>query len=53
VFAQAVESLIRDPNRRAELGKAARVRARSLFSADAIVSRYIGLYRRVCRTPRR
>jgi N-acetyl-alpha-D-glucosaminyl L-malate synthase BshA len=47
-FARAVESLIRDPARRAELGGAAKFRARELFSADAIVSRYVQLYRRVC-----
>lgn len=47
-FARAVESLIQDPSRRAELGGAARRRARRLFSADAIVSRYEQLYRRVC-----
>jgi glycosyltransferase involved in cell wall biosynthesis len=47
-FARAVESLIADPARRAELGGAAKFRARELFSADAIVSRYVQLYRRVC-----
>jgi glycosyltransferase involved in cell wall biosynthesis len=52
-FARATESLIRDPARRAQLGQAARVRARDLFSADAIVSRYLRLYRRVCQAPRR
>jgi N-acetyl-alpha-D-glucosaminyl L-malate synthase BshA len=52
-FARAVESLIRDSRLRAELGRAARVRARERFSADAIVTRYIDLYRRVCRSPRR
>jgi N-acetyl-alpha-D-glucosaminyl L-malate synthase BshA len=46
--ARAVESLIRDPARRAALGHAAQVRARELFSADAIVPRYEALYRRVC-----
>ena len=35
-FARAVESLIQDPARRATLGAAAKIRARELFSADAI-----------------
>jgi len=47
-FARAAESLIRDPARRAELGAAARRRARERFSADVIVGRYVELYRRVC-----
>jgi len=47
-FARAVESLIGDPARRAELGRLAKQRARELFSADTIVSRYVQLYRRVC-----
>jgi N-acetyl-alpha-D-glucosaminyl L-malate synthase BshA len=46
--ARAAESLIADPALRARLGGAARRRARSLFSADVIVSRYERLYRRVC-----
>jgi N-acetyl-alpha-D-glucosaminyl L-malate synthase BshA len=50
-FARAVESLIRDPGLRAELGRAAKHRARELFSADTIVSRYVRLYRRVCAAP--
>jgi N-acetyl-alpha-D-glucosaminyl L-malate synthase BshA len=45
---RGVESLIRDPGRRAALGQAARLRARALFSAAAIVPRYEQLYRRVC-----
>ena len=45
---RAVESLIRDPARRATLGQAAQQRARKLFSAEAIVPRYEALYRRVC-----
>jgi N-acetyl-alpha-D-glucosaminyl L-malate synthase BshA len=36
-MAAAVEELIRDPARRQELGRAARRRARELFSADIIV----------------
>ena len=51
--ARAVESLIADPGLRAALGAAARIRARRLFSADAIVTRYEQLYRRVCLEPRR
>ena len=46
--AAAVESLIRDPDRRAAMGQAARQRARDLFAADIIVPRYEALYRRVC-----
>jgi N-acetyl-alpha-D-glucosaminyl L-malate synthase BshA len=48
VLARAVESLIKDPTRRLALGRAARDRARELFSAEAIVPRYEALYRRVC-----
>jgi N-acetyl-alpha-D-glucosaminyl L-malate synthase BshA len=51
-FARAIEALIADPARRSALGAAARLRARGLFSADAIVSRYEQLYRRVCSAPR-
>lgn len=47
-FARAVESLIADPALRASLGAAARTRARELFSAETIVTRYEELYRRVC-----
>jgi L-malate glycosyltransferase len=47
-LACAVEDLIADPAKRAAFGQAARVRARELFSADAIVPRYEQLYRRVC-----
>ena len=47
-LARAVESLIQDAPRRAELGAAAQRRARERFSADAIVPRYEELYRRVC-----
>jgi N-acetyl-alpha-D-glucosaminyl L-malate synthase BshA len=45
---RAVESLIRDPARRAALGHAAKLRAREHFSAAAIVPRYEALYRKVC-----
>lgn len=46
-LARAVESLVNDPNRRATLGRAAQLRAREKFSADAIVPLYEALYRRV------
>jgi N-acetyl-alpha-D-glucosaminyl L-malate synthase BshA len=49
-LAEAVESLIRDPARRAALGRAAQRRAHEYFSAEVIVPRYEALYRRVCRT---
>ena len=49
--ARSVESLIHDPAFRAKLGGAARRRARELFSADVIVSRYEQLYWRVCQAP--
>ena len=45
---RGVEALLADPARRAELGRAARQRAREFFSAAAIVPRYEALYRRVC-----
>ena len=45
---EAVENLMRDPARRAALGRAAQVRAREKFSAEVIVSRYERLYRQVC-----
>jgi N-acetyl-alpha-D-glucosaminyl L-malate synthase BshA len=48
VLARAVESLIAHPGTRHNLGQAAQVRARELFSAAAIVLRYESLYRRVC-----
>src|ERR1017187_6655753 len=49
-FARAVESLIKDPIRRAKFGRAAQDRARELFSAEIIMPRYEALYRRVCAT---
>jgi N-acetyl-alpha-D-glucosaminyl L-malate synthase BshA len=52
-LATAVQSLLADPARRAALGRAARQRARTLFSAAAIVPRYEALYRRVCAGPAR
>jgi L-malate glycosyltransferase len=47
-LARAVELLLRDPVWRTALGRAARERARSLFSADRAVPKYEALYRRVC-----
>lgn len=47
-YAGAVSDLIRNPSRRAALGRAAQQRAREHFSADAIVPRYEALYHRVC-----
>jgi N-acetyl-alpha-D-glucosaminyl L-malate synthase BshA len=46
-LARAVEGLIKEPGRRAALGRAAQVRARELFSAGVIVPRYEALYRRI------
>ncbi len=43
-MAQAVESLIHDPARRAALGQAAQRRAQAYFSANVIVPQYEGLY---------
>lgn len=47
-LAQGVESLLRDPVKRAAFGRAAQVRAREKFSAAVIVPEYEALYRRVC-----
>jgi N-acetyl-alpha-D-glucosaminyl L-malate synthase BshA len=52
-LAGAVTDLIRDPARRAVLGRVAQRRAREHFSAAAIVPRYEALYRRVCGVTRR
>ena len=52
-LAGAVTDLIRDPARRAVLGRVAQHRAREHFSAAAIVPRYEALYRRVCKVTRR
>ncbi len=46
-LARRVEALIRDPARRTNLGQAAQDRARSRFSAAAIVPRYEAFYREV------
>jgi len=48
-LSQALEGLIADPARRLALGKAAKERAKHLFSAAAIVPQYEALYERVCR----
>jgi N-acetyl-alpha-D-glucosaminyl L-malate synthase BshA len=47
-LARAVESLIANPTLRRSMGRAAKTRARALFSAAKIVPRYEALYRRVC-----
>jgi len=49
-LARAMESLITQPARRRAMGKAAKARARALFSAAKIIPRYEALYRRVCAT---
>jgi glycosyltransferase involved in cell wall biosynthesis len=47
-LARAMETLIASPNLRRTMGRAAKKRARSLFTAAKIVPRYEALYRRVC-----
>lgn len=47
-LARAMETLIASPNLRRTMGRAAKKRARSLFTAVKIVPRYEALYRRVC-----
>lgn len=47
-LARGVEALLQQPEKRIAMGRAARERARTKFSADAIVPRYEELYRRVC-----
>jgi N-acetyl-alpha-D-glucosaminyl L-malate synthase BshA len=47
-LAAALQTLIQNPQRRHEMGRAAQTRARHLFGAEAIVPRYEFLYRRVC-----
>lgn len=46
-FARVVEALLREPDRRALLGAAAKQRAAELFSADRIVGRYVAYYRKL------
>lgn len=46
-LAATIVALLREPARRDAMGRAARQRARELFSAHAIVPRYEALYRRV------
>lgn len=46
-LARSIETLIADPARRANLGRAAQDRARTHFSAAAIVPRYEAFYRQV------
>ncbi len=50
-LARAVERLMGDPALRSSLGRTARARARERFSAESIVPKYVGLYRRVCGDP--
>ncbi|MBI5769485.1 MAG: N-acetyl-alpha-D-glucosaminyl L-malate synthase BshA [Verrucomicrobia bacterium] len=45
-LSRAVETLLRDPAKRRAIGEAARTRARTTFSAKAIVPLYEALYRR-------
>jgi N-acetyl-alpha-D-glucosaminyl L-malate synthase BshA len=47
-FADAIESLIRQPALRQALGHAARQEAQRRFAADVIVPQYEAVYRRVC-----
>ncbi len=51
-LARAVESLLHDPERRRRMGRAARHRAETKFSAAAIVPSYEALYERVVAGPR-
>jgi L-malate glycosyltransferase len=46
-MARAVEQLIQNADLRMTMGRAARTRAREMFSANVIVPRYEALYRRV------
>jgi L-malate glycosyltransferase len=39
--------ILKDDERRREMGKAGRQRAKSLFSADRVVSKYESMYERV------
>ncbi len=48
-FAQAITRLLTNSEQRESFGHAARQRAETFFSADAIVPRYEALYRRVSR----
>lgn len=50
-LAAGVDRLVEDPGLRLALGRAGRQRAEELFSAAAIVPRYLNLYRRVCASP--
>jgi N-acetyl-alpha-D-glucosaminyl L-malate synthase BshA len=46
-LARSVEAMLGNPARRSEMGVAGRAVARSRFSADVIVPRYLDVYRRV------
>jgi N-acetyl-alpha-D-glucosaminyl L-malate synthase BshA len=52
-LAAAAEELIRNPQLRHSLGRAAQIRAREVFSAQAIVPLYEALYQRVCSATRK
>jgi glycosyltransferase involved in cell wall biosynthesis len=47
-LARSAETLLADPAKRRALGIAGQEKARSVFSADAIVPQYLALYRRMC-----
>jgi N-acetyl-alpha-D-glucosaminyl L-malate synthase BshA len=47
-IARAIEALLGDPARRAQMGAAARRRAAERFTPEMIVPQYEALYRRVC-----
>jgi N-acetyl-alpha-D-glucosaminyl L-malate synthase BshA len=52
-LAEGIESLVKNPERRRALGRAAQSRSRAFFSADVIVPQYEELYRRVCRAAKK
>jgi N-acetyl-alpha-D-glucosaminyl L-malate synthase BshA len=47
-LSRGLSDLINDPDRRRAMGRAAKERARGLFSSAVIVPQYEALYRRVC-----
>ncbi|MBX3379231.1 MAG: N-acetyl-alpha-D-glucosaminyl L-malate synthase BshA [Phycisphaeraceae bacterium] len=52
-FVRAIESLLKNPERRAVLGRAAQRLAQAKFSADAVVPMYEDLYRKLLNAPPR
>lgn len=50
-LSEALGGLLDEPERRREMGEAARRRAREMFSAEAVVPRYEELYARVLTAP--